>query len=307
MGEVSQQLFLGDTEVFGIYDNRWSAINPVPYVEPWTPANFTDIQYWWKADAGLTMNSSDPSKVEKWTDQINNFELTQSFNSNPNFTALERMPTTSSAWAPLNNQPIVRFGMVTNASLTNAPQYLYSPTNLQALSNQSATQIIICEYISRNASYSLSAPLIGVIRLGTNVNRMWFDRQLADGDLRSVNGLGAASLQIVDTNKNVPLGTEIVAWQQYDEPNGDQYFALNNTTGSLVYNGTLTAETWAADTIYTINGFVDGTAGSVGSLFEIRANDMAVAEVIMIYGKPSASEWAEFKSYVSTKYGLSIS
>jgi hypothetical protein len=37
---------------------------------------------------------------------------------------------------------------------------------------------------------------------------------------------------------------------------------------------------------------------NVGALSLTRANDMAVAEIILIYGEPSASEWAEFKDHM---------
>jgi hypothetical protein len=281
------------------------SVQKVEEVLPWSPASFSNIKAWWIADSGVTMNSSDPSRVEKWTDSVGGYEVTQSFNPNPNLTAVERSPTTSSAWADLNNQPILRFGMTTNGSFTNAPQYMYSTGSFPALSNQSYTEIIICEYIGRNGADSFSSPIIGHIDQ-SSVKRFWFDRQLADGDMRTVTGLGAAAIQTVDTNTIISLGTEKVLWQQYQASSADTYTGNNTTTGSLRYNGTVTNDTWAATTLFGINGFMAGTSNP-GSIANTRANDMAVAEIILIYGEPSASEWAEFKSYVSTKYGITIS
>ena len=270
----------------------------------WTPADFSNIKAWWYADSGVIMSTVNSSRVQRWEDQINGYPLTQSFNSNPNLTAVERSPTTSSAYADLNNQPIVRFGMTTNGSFTNAPQYMYSTGSFPALSNQSYTQIIICDYISRNGAESFSSPIIGQVD-ATSVKRIWFDRQLSDGDMRAVTGLGAAALQTVDTNTIISLGTEKVLWQQYQAGTADTYTGNNTTTGSLRYNGSVTNDTWAATTLFSINGFMTGTT-NVGGVANTRANDMAVAEVILIYGEPSAGEWSQFKDYVNTTYGISI-
>ena len=276
-------------------------ITPAP--PSWTPADFTDIKAWWKAGDGLTMNPNDTTRVEKWVDSINGYEVTQSFNSNPSLTAIERSPTTSSAWADLNNQPIIRFGMTTNGSFTNAPQYMYTTGSMPALSNESYTQIIICEYIGRNAAYAYTSAIIGQISSG-NVKRLWFDRIISNGNVRNVIQLGGPT-QLVDSGDLLSLGTEKVMWNQYQAGSGDTYFGMNTTTGSLEYNGATTNDTWSTTTLFGINGLLVGTS-NVGSLFEPRANDMAVAEVILIYGEPSAAEWAEFKDYVNTTYGISI-
>ena len=275
-------------------------------VEPeWTPADFTNIKAWWKAGEGETMNATDTSKLEKWTDQVNGYIVTQSFSANPNLTAIERMPSTDASYTDLNNQPIVRFGMTTNGSFTNAPQYMYTTTTFPALSSESYTQIIICDYISRNGANAFSAPIIGHLNQ-SSTKRIWFDRQLADSDMRNVVGLGAATIQAADTNTNIALGSEKVLWQQYQAASADTYTGNNTTTGSLRYNGSVTNDTWAATTLFGINCYLIGTS-NVGGLEFTRANDMAVAEVILIYGEPSASEWAELKSYVSTTYGITIS
>ena len=282
-----------------------SGIVALRYPVEWTPAVFSNIKAWWIADSGVTMSTADSSKVQKWTDLVGGYEVTQSFNSNPNFTAAERSPTTSSAWPDLNNQPIVRFGMTTNPAVTNAPQYMYSTGSFTALSSESYTQIIICEYISRNASFANMAPIIGQVS-STDVKRFWFDRILANGNVRNFIQLGVATAQTIDSGDLLSLGTEKVMWNQYQAGSGDTYFGMNTTTGSLEYNGATTNDTWSTATIFGINGYLVGSSNP-GSISDIRANDMAVAEVILIYGEPSASEWAEFKSYVDTKYGITIS
>ena len=282
-------------------------IEEAPAPPSWTPADFTDIKAWWKADSGITMSTTDTSRVQRWDDYINGYPVTQSFDSNPNLTAVERSPTTASAWADLNNQPIVRFGITTNGTYPNgAPQYMYSTGSFPALSSESYTQIIICEYISsKTAGETISAPMLG--HTNTNsVKRIWFDRTLSDGDMRNVVGLGAAALQVVDTNTNIALGSEKVLWQQYQAATGDTYTGNNTTTGSLQYNGSVTNDTWISTTLFGINANLIGTSNA-GGLATVRANDIAVAEVILIYGEPSASEWAQFKDYVSTKYGITIS
>lgn len=289
---------------FAFRNVRVEEVTPTPPAG-WTPADFTDIKAWWKAGEGETMNATDTSKLEKWTDQINGYILTQSFNANPNLTAIERMPSTDASYSDLNNQPIVRFGMTTNGSFTNAPQYLYTTTTFPALSSESYTQIIIMNYISRNGAEAYTAPLVGQINF-SNVKRFWFDRINSNGHIRNVIQIGTGTAQLVDSGDTVSLGSQNVLWSQYQAGNGDTYFGFNTTTGSLEYNGATTNDTWATSTLFGINGSLVGTS-NVGSLANTRANDMAVAEVILIYGEPSASEWAEFKSYVSTTYGITIS
>jgi hypothetical protein len=303
--ELGQGLFLGSEPVQLIQNNNFVSANPsTPFL--WTPADFTNVDAWWKADSGVTMSTVDSSRVQRWTDTINGYEVTQSFNTNPQFTAVERSATTASAWTNLNNQPIVRFGMTTNANFTNAPQYMYTTGSFPALSSESFTQIIICDYITRgNAGDTFTAPIIGMTDQ-SSAKRFFFDRQNSDGDVRNNTGLGAATLQSVDTNINLPNDTVAVMWSQYQASSADTYFALNSTTGSLTYNGTVTNDTWAATTLFAINGFMAGTS-NVGSIIFTRAQDMAVAEVILIYGEPSAGEWAQFKTYVSNRYGLTIS
>lgn len=289
---------------FAFRNVRAEEVTPTPPAG-WTPADFTNIKAWWKAGEGETMNATDTSKLEKWTDQVNGYIVTQSFSANPNLTAIERMPSTDASYSDLNNQPIVRFGMTTNGSFTNAPQYMYTTTTFPALSSESYTQIIICDYISRNGANAFSAPIIGQINFG-NVKRTWFDRTLSNGNIRNVIQLGVGSPQLVDSGDLLSLGTEAVMWSQYQAGTADTYWGFNTTTGSLEYNGATTNDTWATSTLFGINAPLLGTS-NVGGLANTRANDMAVAEVILIYGEPSASEWAELKSYVSTTYGITIS
>lgn len=284
------------------FRNQTELITPPP--PSWTPADFTDIKAWWKADSGTTVSTVDSTKIQRWEDSINGYPATQSFSANPNLTAVERSPSTASLWPDLNNQQAIRFGMTTNASYTKAPQYLYSTGSFPGLSSQSYTQIIICDYISSNTGFTYTAPFAGQIS-SLNTKRLWFDRINSSGNIRNVIQLGT-STQLVDSGDSLSTGTQAVIWNQYQAASADTYFGLNTTTGSLEYNGSITNDTWATTTLFGINGLLVGTS-NIGSLGDIRANDMAVAEVILIYGEPSASEWAEFKSYVSTTYGITIS
>ena len=280
-------------------------IEEAPAPPSWTPADFTDIKAWWTADAGITLDATYPGSVGRWEDQVNGYFVTQSRTS-AGYENNYRMPTTGSS-SDLNNQAIINFGIVNPSAFPNgAPQYLYSTGSFPALSSESYTQIIICDYISsKTTGESFSAPLIGHTN-ASSVKRIWFDRQLSDGDMRNVVGLGAATIQTVDTNTNITLGSEYVLWQQYQAATGDTYMGNNTTTGSLSYNGSVTNDTWISTTLFGINAFLIGTSNA-GGLQNTRANDMDVAEVILIYGEPSASEWAQFKDYVSTKYGITIS
>lgn len=305
MGEVSQQLFLGDTEVFGIYDNRWSAINPIPYVEPWTPQSLSNLEAWWTADYGVTVDSTYPDKVGRWEERINGYFLTQSFTSGT-YPNVDRMPITGSS-VDLNNQPIIHFAKSTPSAFPNgAPRYMYTTGSFPGLSNQSYTQIMICDYTGvGNPADALTSPIFGQID-SSSTKRLWIDRQSSDTDARIITGLGAASLQTIDTNINITIGTEYVLWLQYQASSADTYIGVNTTTGSLQYNGSVTNDNWSGTTLFGVNGFLIGTS-NVGSILNARANDIKVAEILLVYGEPSANEWFELKNYVSTKYGITIS
>ena len=280
-------------------------IEEAPAPPSWTPADFTNIKAWWKADAGITLNATYPGSVARWEDQVNGYFVTQSRTS-AGYANNLRMPTTGSS-SDLNNQAIVNFGIVNPSSFPNgAPQYLYSTGSFPALNSESYTQIIICDYISsKTTGEAYSAPLVGQINF-SNTKRFWFDRILSTGNVRNVIQLGVGSPQLVDSGDLLALGTEAVMWSQYQAGTADTYWGLNTTTGSLEYNGATTNDTWSTTTLFAINAPLLGTS-NVGGLFNTRANNMDVAEVILIYGEPSASEWAQFKDYVATKYGITIS
>jgi hypothetical protein len=58
----------------------FSFTKPIPKpIIPWTPASFTDVQYWWRADLGVTTGIGG---VSNWVDQINSFDLKQTNSSN---------------------------------------------------------------------------------------------------------------------------------------------------------------------------------------------------------------------------------
>ena len=49
--------------------------NPiVPPAPAWDPSDFTNVQYWWRADLGITTSGTG---VSQWRDQINNFDMIQ--------------------------------------------------------------------------------------------------------------------------------------------------------------------------------------------------------------------------------------
>jgi hypothetical protein len=66
MTEVSQRIYLGDSEVFALYDNKWSAVNPFFEAEP-TPVLTDSVMM---LDA--TSATSYPGTGNTWTDLSGN-------------------------------------------------------------------------------------------------------------------------------------------------------------------------------------------------------------------------------------------
>lgn len=280
------------------YQQKVEGITPPP---AWSPADFTNVNAWWRADSGVTLDATYPWKVGKWEDQINGYFVTQSFTT-ATYLNVDRMPSTGSS-SNLNSQDTVHFEISNPAAYpSGAPQYLYSTGSLPSIAGSDFTMLIVLDYV---APYTNNEGAFIGITDQASVKRFWMDRFASPDDLRVITGLGATAIQLVDTNQPINNNTAYVLGQYYDESAGDTYYYFNSTTSSLAYNGTVTGDTWAATTLFSIGGFMTGTS-NIGSLAAIRANDFHCAEAVLIRGIPSASELAEWKNYVNTRYGLSI-
>ena len=299
--EVGQALFLGDTPIQLVQNNNFVSVNPYTEVI-WTPADFSNVNAWWRADSGVTLHPVYRSKIEAWEDKINGYIVTQSFTASATYPIEDRMPSTGSS-SNLNNQNTVHFEISTPSAFpSGAPQYLYSTGSWSSISGSDFTMLMVIDYV---APYENNEGVLMGMTDQTSVKRFYFDPFSTPNDLRNLSGLGAASLQIVDSDKYINNNTPYFLGQYYNTTTADNYYYYNTTTGSLFYNGTVTNDTFATTTLFSIGGFMTGT-GNLGALAIVRANDFHVAECVLIKGIPSASELAEWTNYVNTRYGSVI-
>jgi len=299
--EVGQALFLGDTPIQLVQNNNFVSVNPYTEVI-WTPADFSNVNAWWRADSGVTLHPVYRSKIEAWEDKINGYIVTQSFTASATYPIEDRMPSTGSS-SNLNNQNTVHFEISTPSAFpSGAPNYLYSTGSWPSIAGSDFTMLMVIDYV---APYENNEGVLMGMTDQTSVKRFYFDPFSTPNDLRNLSGLGAASLQIVDSDKYINNNTPYFLGQYYNTTTADNYYYYNTTTGSLFYNGTVTNDTFATTTLFSIGGFMTGT-GNLGALAIVRANDFHVAECVLIKGIPSASELAEWTNYVNTRYGSVI-
>jgi hypothetical protein len=94
MPEVSQQMFLGNNEVFGIYDNKWVGINSYNFTGP-QPV-LTGLQIW--VDA--TNPTSYSGTGSTWTDlsgNSRNMSVSATFNASPGYFEFRNTAQTNNA------------------------------------------------------------------------------------------------------------------------------------------------------------------------------------------------------------------
>tara|TARA_R110000787_G_scaffold129549_1_gene241367 strand:- start:785 stop:1585 length:801 start_codon:yes stop_codon:yes gene_type:complete len=255
--------------------------NPIASTAAWDPSQFTNAQYWWRADLGVTTTGTG---VSDWEDQINGFTMVQGTDS--------KRPTASTG-SQLNNQAVIR----TNGT----SDYLYTTTSPAALTNSPSgdfTHLIVFDVNSVNTYGTIG----GAQRVVAGGARYWLDT--LNGNLRLFdNGLSAVG----DTNatvKTTPIGGPRAFKFRYDSSAGSGYYALDTLTETLKGSTATSNKQWLTDVTMAFGALVNGIGGTV---FGGRYSGMDMAEQVMIYGTPSAAEMTEWKTYVNNRYGTIIS
>lgn len=243
---------------------------------PWTPASFTDVQYWFTADAGVTESGGN---VTAWVDQINGLSLTGV--NNPQL-------TTS---ATLNGQNVIQTNGTNN--------YVYSTTTPASLAGSDVTILGVYNLIGAGNG----GIFMGVGHFnGSNNGRWWVDT--LNGNTRIFNQ-GMPSNGLVGVNIESPLTTGAHSLKiRYDSSAGDGYYAYDTLTESTYATGGLTGTDWVANGTICIGASIITTGGGI---FSGRFVPVEMAEEVFIYGTPSAAEMTEWKTYVNNKYGTIIS
>jgi len=248
----------------------------------WSPALFDNIQYWWTADAGITLDPGD-GKVSTWTDQINSYTF-QTAN------IATRRPELVTSYT-LGTQKAISFNGTTNAMETG-PQ------------PASWTDDITILWVG-----NIKDPKTGGVVNGAGVAiggqpRMWIDTYgVPPGDPNALTFVasdiaGITGNRFLESPTVVNAGKAIL--QRYDGSTGNGYYAVNSLTETELTGGTPNVTSFGNGIVPSLGALYDG--GGNAGLFN-RWVEMEVAESVWIYGTPTTAELLEWRYYVNTKYG----
>ena len=247
-----------------------------------TPDQFTDVQYWWTADAGVTTSTGG---VSVWTDQINSFTLEQSTDgSRPSYGVSSNM----------KNRYTVSFN--------GTSDFLYGPS-LPANLNGSDLTMLVAYYLP-NATPG-DGVVFGHQYVGSNQGRIWFDG--FSGTIRFADAFGSNTSggNNVDTIQDPIVPGKKFSKMRYDSSNGSVYFAQDTLTETTTRASGYAGQEWSSIAVLQMGAMLDSLADPSPSLG--RYIEMEVAEVVIIYGTPTSDEMDGWKAYVNYYYGPTIS
>jgi len=267
-------IYVGTDQILKIY------AGPDVPVPSWSPADFTNVQYWWTADAGVTESGGN---ITAWEDQINGFVVSGS--NNPQY-------TTS---ATLNGENVVAFNGTNNFVSSHV-----APAD--GISGNDITLLSVINLIDVK-----NGGVIGGASLLAAGNRFWYDT--LSGNIRvfdsGMPGGGGRTLEA----SPVATGAKFIK-ARYDSSAGALYGAIDTLTEtSLFTGGTTGTYLWGtADGGPSVAmGATILNANNPTTVFSGRYVQMEVAEHVWIYDEPSPAEMDNWKTYVNNKYGTIIS
>ena len=242
----------------------------------WSPEDFTNVQYWWRADLGVTEAGTG---VSQWRDQINNFDMIQGTDGN------RPSATTSSN---LNSKEVLSFN--------GTSDYLYTTSSPAALSSEDVTILAVFDLVSSSGGVVMGVPYFG------NGTRFWMDT--LNGDYR-IFGQGIYSTVGTAYTVESPHSTGANAMKmRYDASAGDGFVAQNTLTETTIGTAGNANTTWNTSSTVAVGAAVSNTGGSV---FGSRYVNYKIAEQVFVYGTPSTEEMNNWKTYVNNRYGTIIS
>ena len=246
-----------------------------PFVPSWTPANFTNVQYWWTADLGVTESGGN---VTSWTDQINAYQLVNG-----------GTPTLTTE-AGLNNQNVIDFDGSTD--------FLYATTTP---ASRTGDFTMLGVYYIDNPTVNDS--IFGVTRdPAAGLSQFLWRSVLNRSEWFSVKFGAAASNSLILQNPGT-VGAHAVKGR-YEASAGDVFGALDTLTETAGGTTGNLNQDWDATVTFSAGAWVNGTFGSI---YASRYFNGKIAEIVMIYDTPSSGEMNEWKTYINNKYGTIIS
>ena len=251
-------------------------IEPTP---PWAPSDFTNVQYWWRADLGVTTSGTD---VTNWVDQINGLDITQTNAAN--------RPTLIASAATLNGQAVITFNGTTD--------WLSSKTSPAAVSSTDVTTLSVYRIPNTTPGDGI---IFGYSGIGPYAGRMFPDG--VSGNLRNyTQWASGGSTTVIESP--MTSGNKFYYWN-YDTSAGSEVYAYNTLSTTSKVSGGLTGRTNNQNLVVAVGA----TINSVGNntVFGGRYIELVSAENVVIYGTPTTQELNDWKSYVNTRYGTIIS
>jgi len=257
--------------VHGGFANNAPSTSPAP---TWTPADFTDVKYWWTADSGV--NESGGS-VTSWEDNINNFAMVTGSGTGPTL-------TTSST---LNGENVISFN--------GTSDFLYTTTSPVTTAGNDITILGVYNLVDvKTGGVFLGATYIG------GGARLWVDT--LNGDVRGFNERLALT-QAFTIESPATTGAHSLKLRYLATGSvGYAYDTLTET--NIGSNPSFTNQVMDTNSTVAIGATLNNNGGSV---FSSRYVQIEMAEQVWVDGSPTTSEMTEWKTYVNNKYGTIIS
>jgi hypothetical protein len=251
---------------------------PVGFFAPsqgpsWTPADATDIRYWWRADLGVTLSGT---SVTSWTDQIQGKVLTTGTGTAPQFLAND---------ATMNNQPAINFNTIaTNENLSN---YTEEPAGTNGtlfwFVISTTTNGINVQQILGGGKGLLGAAgwEMTLIAKRTNISNWWtYTFRLPAGTQNF-------------TNTGIPIGVAEKSWVGISHTHSTKTSFYRNTSPEQVLT---TGGTNASTFGFTAGNYTDtGNLPFYGKILECGWLTRPIW---------TPTDLVEFQSYVGSRYGI---
>jgi len=245
----------------------------------WTPLDFTDIKYWWTADAGVTESGGD---VSSWEDQINGYTYAQTSSAN--------QPTYTTS-AELNNQNVILFNGSTD--------YMWINSAPASLAGSDMTMLFV--YSIPSTPVSTNGIFFGAVIIAGVEGRTWVDG--VGSITRWVDSFPNATA-VLRTLAPINSGSGHAIKIRYQASNGATFSAYDTITESAGFASGTTNVNFAADAVFCIGATLNSRSNP--TVFSSRYSNYAIAEAVVIYNTPTAQEMTDWETYVNNKYGTII-
>jgi hypothetical protein len=252
---------------------------PVGFFAPqgtsWTPADATDIRYWWRADLGVTLSGT---SVTSWTDQIAGKNLTPGTGTSPLFVAND---------ATMNNQPAINFN-----STGPATNILANTTEESAGTNGS-----LCWFVISTTTNGISGQqCIGGFKgdLGASGWEMVIlSKNATTSNFFSYNFRVAAASGVLG-NTGIAIGAPEKSWVGMSHTQSTKTSFYRNGIEQVRSSGALNPTTFA----FVAGNYSDPPAAQLPFYGRILECGWLTRPIW------TPTDSVEFQSYVNSRYGI---